>query len=98
MESGLIDEFLLDKDIKQISFYAKEEKDKINSICIKMEKILENYLSINSKLLLNDIEVLKNNQKMISEKRVEYQEILNKVIIQYEGLVEETKRKFSGEL
>ena len=97
MNKGIINQPLLEQNIKQIEFYAKEEQKSLTKICSALEEGSKEYNSPNVKLLLDNISVLKGKIELINKKRFKYMEILNKVILKYNNLARETKNKFDGD-
>ena len=83
MEKGIIEQSLLEKNIEYLEFYSDEEKVMLNKIYNKVIDIVNNYISENSKLLINKNIHLKKNIDDIAAKRIRYTKILNKVILIY---------------
>jgi len=96
MDKGIMNITLLEKNIKQIEFYSKEEQNLLNKIYQKLEEDSNNYHSSNTSLFLNDITNSKENITKIAEKRAKYTAVLNRAINQYNTLANNTKNRFNN--
>lgn len=93
--SAMINQSLLEQDIAQIKFYGTEEYQSLNKVCSKLEESLNAYnSSLNTNLFLNNIDIFKSNVDTILGKRMEYANTLNRVIIQYNMLADDTNQRF----
>lgn len=98
MDRGIINESLLEKDIKNIEFYSNEENKVLNKIYTKFNDCCNNYKSENTSMLINDNNLIKNIIDSLYNKRVRYTDILLKVILQYNNLSNVAKSKFNGDI
>lgn len=97
MNKGVINENLLEKNIQQIEFYAKEEVEFLNKIYNKLEEFRENYVSENNAFLLPKINNYKKNIDDIHQKRKKYCNILREVIALYIKTSNKIKSRVDGE-
>ena len=96
MNEGILNSSLLEKNIKYIDLYSKEENISLNKICDNLMECSNNYNSSNVNLFLIDIESFKTNIDKIMEKRNKYTLILNKVMIQYQTVANDIQNKFDS--
>lgn len=69
MNKGIINEELLDKNIKQLEFYSKEEYNLYKKICVQLTNLDNIYNSNNTVKFLKSINSLENKNSTIYEKR-----------------------------
>ncbi len=94
MDKGIVNEVYLSENIKQMEFYANEEKESLGKICQGLEDCSNYYNSNNTVQILNNINEFKINIEKLYKKRMNYNKIFEQVIIQYNTLSEITKQKF----
>ena len=95
-KSALIDQKLLEGNIKQIAFYTNEETSQLKKITNQLKICNNIYKSKNNYILASDINELNNNINSISIKRQKYAKTLNDVIKLYNKVENLTIQKFGG--
>lgn len=97
MQKSVVDQSLLEENIKHLEFYLNEEYKCLNSIYVKLLECSKYYNTPNATLFLDNINNSMNNIKLIKDKRMEYINILSSVIDKYSILAEKTNQFFSIE-
>ena len=95
LNKGILDSYLLKKNIEYLKFYIDEEYKNLNDIYNQLIECSNWYSSLNSKLFLNEINNILNNIKLIQENRLKYVNVLDDVIIKYEDASKYTKKIFN---
>lgn len=96
MNYSAVNELLLEKNIKEIELYKNEEEKVLNKICEKLISASQSYQSENLAQMLNSIESTKSKIGSIKAKREKYINILNQVIVKYNGISSSTEQFFKG--
>ena len=94
MNYCLMDEALIEKNVVQIEFYGNEEFSTLGRFCDQFEEATNSYQSLNTNLLLNNINNFRNDTNNILNKRIQYAKTINEALTIYRELKANTSEAF----